>query len=69
MQISGLIRILIGILIGILWDTVYFNCLWVHKPPITMAAATFIAIIATTTNITVYLVNSMYQNHGHYLIS
>ena len=34
-----------------------------------MAAATFIAIIATTTNITVYLVNSMYQNHGHYLIS
>ena len=32
-----------------------------------MAAATFIITIATTTNITVYLVNSMYQHHGSIL--
>lgn len=32
-----------------------------------MAAATFIITIATTTKITVYLVNSMYQHHGSIL--
>ena len=32
-----------------------------------MAASTSIIAIATTTNITIYLVNSMYQHHGSIL--
>ena len=43
---------------------IYFlNCIWVHKPHISGAADTYIIVNATTTFITIYLENSIYQHH------